>query len=203
MKKIGFVILLLCAFIKVEAQRKLEQIDPEKEEQIKQQKQDEDKRKAAGPKWYDKVNFGGSASMFFSNVGSQFSVQPIALYNFNDYVSSGVGLSYFYYSLNYATSTGTQTYSNNAYGANVFGRFKLFDGIFAQAEYMPMNVSVYYPSTRQNEREWVDAFLVGAGQLQPFGDRSGGYFVVLYDLLYDAQRSFSPSPLHIRVGMYF
>lgn len=185
------------------SQRKLEQMDPEKQEETKKAQDQEERRKAAGPKWYDKMNFGGSASMFFSSVGSQFSIQPFALYNITEKLAGGAGFSYYYYSINYNTSTGTQTLSNNAYGANLFSRLKVFDEFFLQAEYMPMNTSIYKPLTNTSERQWVDAFLVGGGQLQPFSDRAGGYFVILYDLMYNEQRSFSPSPLHIRLGLYF
>lgn len=185
------------------AQRKLEQIAPEKEAEIKNEKQLEEINKNRTPKWYSKLNYGVSASMYFSNYGNQFSVEPIAIYPINEILSAGAGLSFYYYSLDNNTTSGKQTYSNFAFGTSAFCRLKVFDNIFAQAEYMPMNTSVYDFMTKTEQRQWVNSFLVGGGQIQSFTDHSGAYFIILYDLLHDVQRSFSPSPIHIRVGLFF
>lgn len=46
--------------------------------------------------FWDKVDFGGGLGINFGNGYFVGSISPGAVYNFNDYVASGVGLSYTY-----------------------------------------------------------------------------------------------------------
>ena len=203
--KYSILVLTCCLALAngVYAQRKVEQIDPEKTEEAKQKQEQQEKEKAQGPKWSDKLSYGGNVGAYFSSGGSLVNLQPTLFYRFTDNTIGGIGGSYYYWSRTYATGTGNQTYSDYALGYNIFARQILLDGIFAHAEYMPLNYNVYDPSTRKISKQWVDAFLVGAGTNSTTSKRSGFYFAVLYDLLYDANKSLSATPLHIRTGFYF
>lgn len=203
--KIPFL-LLVCLFVWVTnlyAQRKVEQLDPEKTEEAKQKQEQKEKEKAQRPKWLDKLSYGGNVGAYFSNGGSMVNLQPTLFYRFTDNTIGGLGGSYYYWSRTFATSAGNQTYSDNAFGLNFFARQILFDGIFAHVEYMPLNYNVYDASTRKTSKQWVDAFLVGGGSNSAITQRSGFYFAILYDLLYDANKSLTATPLHIRTGFYF
>ena len=204
-KHISLVLLLLCflATTNVYAQRKLEQLDPEKKAEEQEAQKEKDANKMAGPKWYDKVSFGGNVGGSFSNYGSFFTVQPMAFYRFTDKTLLGAGLTYYYWSRDFSTAQGTVNISDNAYGGNVFGRQVLFESIFAHAEYMPLNFKVYNPATNDIKRDWVGAFYLGGGINQPISDRANIYILVLYDLLHDSNRSFRSSPLDFRTGFYF
>ncbi len=204
-KKIFIIILLLCfvASANVYGQRKLEQLDPEKVEEEQQVKKKEEEDKRMGPKWYDKVSFGGNIGGSFSNYGSFFTVQPMAFYRFTDMTLVGAGLTYYYWSRDYISALGTVNISDNAYGANIFARQVLFESVFAHAEYMPLNFKVYNTTTADINREWVSAFYLGGGINQPISERANVYFLVLYDLLHDPNRSFRNSPLDFRSGFYF
>lgn len=202
------IYLILCFVLwtggsELMAQRKLEQIDPEKKEEEKRQKEEQEQAKAGQPKWYENVSFGGNIGGFLSNAGSMVSLQPMAFYRITEKTSAGVGLSYYYWSRTYNLSTGKITLEDHAYGGNIFARQLLFDQFFAHAEYMPLNYKVYDPNTNRVQREWVSALLIGGGVNQMFGERSGAYVVVLYDVMYDVNKSFSNSPLNIRTGFFF
>ena len=95
------------------------------------------------------------------------------------------------------------TVSDHAYGLNLFARQQLFDPAFVHIEYMPMNFTVLNRNTGQEKREWVNSFYLGGGINQRFTDRGGIYILVLYDVLYNAERSFRLSPLDVRTGFYF
>lgn len=181
------------------AQRKVEQIDPEKEEEEKNAPAPSNKNA-----WKDKISYGGNLGAAFGDGGGFITLQPMALYRFTDNTFLGAGISYYYWQLKFRTSLNqTQTISDNAYGLNLFARQQVFDPLFAHAEFMPMNFKVYTPSGTDYKREWVSSFYVGAGINQRFSDRGGYYILFLYDLLYNENRSFRASPIDIRTGFYF
>lgn len=185
------------------AQRKLEQIDPERKEEEKRKKEEDERADSGGPKWYENVSFGGNIGGFLSNTGSMLALQPMAFYRFTEKTYAGVGLSYYYWSRTYNSSSGKITLEDNAYGGNIFARQLLFDQFFVHGEYMPLNYKVYNPNTNRVQREWVSALLVGGGVNQMFSERSGVYLAVLYDLMWDVNKSFNNSPVNIRTGFYF
>lgn len=200
------ILILTCCLALVNglyAQRKVEQLDPEKTEEAKQKQAQNEKEEAKLPKWFDKLSYGGNVGAYFSSGGSMVNLQPTLFYRYTDNTIGGIGGSYYYWSRTYATGAGNQTYSDDAFGFNLFVRQIVFDGIFAHAEYMPLNYNVYDASTRKISKQWVDAFLVGGGTNNATSKRSGFYFAVLYDLLYDANKSLSATPLHLRTGFYF
>jgi hypothetical protein len=185
------------------AQRKLEQIDPEKKEEQQKEEQQKQASKASRPKWFDKVSFGGNVGGTISNLGSFFTVQPMAFYRFSDVTLAGAGATYYYWSRDFQTTQGKVSFSDNAYGLNLFARQLLFDPAFVHAEYMPLNFSVYDVNTRDSRREWVSAFYLGGGVNQSISDRSSIYIMILYDVLHDPNKSFRASPLDFRTGFYF
>lgn len=202
--KLLSVAFLLFLAVAAFAQRKVEQIDPEKEEEQKASQKREEQLKASRSRWYDDVSFGGNLGGGISNVGSFFMIQPMAFYRITERSMAGLGVSYYYWSQDFISYTGVKTsVSDHAYGFNLFGRQLLFDPLFVHVEYMPLNFSVYNSFSNEFTRKWVPALYVGGGINQPISDRAGLYLVVLYDLLYDANRSFRGIPFDIRTGFYF
>ena len=194
--------VILLVFINANAllaQRKVEQIDPEKQEE--QKKAPEPSNKNA---WKDKISYGGNIGALFGDAGGLFTLQPMAIYRLTDNTFLGAGVSYYYWQLKITNSLNqSQTISDNAYGFNLFARQQLFDPLFLHTEFMPMNFKVYTPSGRDFKREWVGSFYVGGGVNQRFSDRGGYYVMFLYDLLYNENRSFRASPIDLRTGFYF
>ncbi len=141
----------------------------------------------------DKLFFGGGIGLQFGSV-TQIEVAPIVGYRVTNRFQPGIGLTYSYfkdnmYKLEYST-----------YGGSVFARFFLFEGLFAQAEAEALNIRAYYTLT-QSERLWIGNYLIGGGYFQKFGERSGMYFSVLWNL---NQTEFTPysNPV-IRIGFNF
>ncbi len=200
-----FGLIATCStFNQVLAQRKVEQIDPEKKEEEQKQKEEKERSKATEEKFTDKLSFGGNIALWFGNTGGFFAAQPTVFYRFNEETMFGTGVTYYYWERTFALSGNrTQKVSDNAYGLNLFARRQLFEPLFLQAEYMPMNTSVYNFQTNELSRQWVGSFLLGGGINQPISERSGYYIVLLYDVLWDENRSFMPSPIDIRTGFYF
>jgi hypothetical protein len=206
MMKLKFLLILtLLSFSTVLfAQRKVEQIDPEKQAEETADKERLEKERSGSPKWRDNVSFGGNLGGGIGNGSSFFMVQPMAFYRFTDRTMAGAGISYYYWSLTYYNSVGAKsTLSDNAYGFNIFGRQQLFDPVFVHVELMPLNFKVYDQKSNEIRREWVPSLYLGGGIRQTTSDRSGFYFVVLYDVLYNEGKSFRGSPIDLRTGFYF
>lgn len=205
-----FIYTLILAFIlghshEAFAQRRIKQMDPQKEEQEKEAKKSEHKS------WKDRMTYGGNFWLSLSNTYSQIYIQPLVGYKVTDNFIAGGGFTYIYWRQSYSyytpgsITTQTITHSDNVYGLNLFARHTLFGPVFAHTEYQPMNFTSYN-GYNESRREWTHAFYVGGGVNQ-----SGMYVQVLYDLLWQATpsdprsfaRSFYPSPWNIRIGFLF
>jgi hypothetical protein len=186
------------------AQRKLEQIDPEKKEEQQKQEAEKTANRSGRSEWMDKVSFGGNIGGNIASWGSFFVAQPMALFRFTDMTMAGFGGTYMYSSRNYQTTLGQRlTLSDNIYGLNIFARQLLFEPAFAHVEYNPLNFSVFNSTSGDSKRNWVNAFYIGGGVNQAISDRSSIYIMILYDVLHDPNRSFRQTPIDFRTGFFF
>lgn len=202
MKKLGFVTFMLLQLFTLDllAQRQVEQIDPEKEEEQKRSASTSRVR----PLWMENVSFGGNIGGTIGTNAGFFTAQPTLFYRINENAMAGAGITYYYWQQQFILSNNTKfTVSDHAYGLNLFARQQVFDPAFVHVEYMPMNFTVLNRTTGQEKREWVNSIYLGGGINQRFSDRGGVYILVLYDVLYNAERSFRTSPLDVRTGFYF
>ncbi|MDF1546288.1 MAG: hypothetical protein P1P88_00610 [Bacteroidales bacterium] len=155
-------------------------------------------KKKEKPSFADKLFFGGGLGLQFGTV-TQVEVSPIIGYKVTERFHTGIGISYSYY--NDKRFIPTLDYST--YGASVFTRFFIFEGLFAHAEIEALNVEVYtsLSPTIESYRKWIDSYLVGGGYFQKLGQRSGIYFLVLWNL---NETEFTPytNPV-IRIGFAF
>lgn len=187
------------------AQRRIKEIDPKREEQ------QQDVKNYETSDWRDKVMFGGNFWVsFWGNAGSLL-LQPQIAYNVSDRNAAGFGVTYMYWSQSYQLQNGTtQKISDNAWGFNVFDRMRLLGPVFAHAEFATLNFNSYnyFGDTK---RIWSNSLYLGGGYN---GSRSGkgGYFLVLYDVLWRAydgsnpgafNTSFYASPWVFRMGVFF
>lgn len=188
------------------AQRKIKQIDEEKREK------EETAKNYDRTSFWDKVRFGGNLGGGFGSGMSAFLIQPQAFYMVNDNFMTGVGFTYYYWSreYTYANGSGSVEYSDHSYGPNLFGRHRLFDGFFAQAEYSAMNFKSFN-DFGETKRIWNHALFLGPGFVQEMG-RGGTYIFVLYDILYNPDdfgnpstfaRNYRASPWDVRIGFFF
>lgn len=202
MKKLGFVTFILLQLFTLDllAQRQVEQIDPEKEEEQKRSASTSRVR----PLWMENVSFGGNIGGTIGTNAGFFTAQPTLFYRINDNAMAGAGLTYYYWKKEFILSNNAKlAVSDHAYGFNFFARQQLFDPAFVQIEYMPMNFTILDRTTLQESRTWVNSFNIGGGINQRFSERGGAYILILYDLLHNSERSFRQSPIDFRTGFYF
>lgn len=122
----------------------------------------------------ERLVFGGGLGVGF---GSQTSIQiaPQIGYRTTDRWINGVGINYMYFNAN--------GFSQSIYGAGVWSRFFVLDGIFLATEFESLNREVYTPQQGVYRRN-VPIWLVGAGYFSG-GDGLGVGIQLLYDLIGD------------------
>jgi hypothetical protein len=128
----------------------------------------------------DKLYFGGGLGLQFGTV-TQIEVAPLVGYKLTKRFHPGISATYSYYN----DKRYSVPFEYSTYGGSVFFRFFLFEGLFAHAEAEFLNVKVYTFTTINNyttQRQWIENYLVGGGYYQKLGQRSGMYFLILWNL---------------------
>lgn len=196
---IGIQILLLSVFKNTAyCQRKIKNMDADKEAA------NNDDKTSSAQRWQDNVSFGGNVGASFFNGGGFVLLQPTAFYKLAKNTTAGAGITYIYWQQKIPLLNGSSlTFSDNVFGLNLFARQQLFDPVFVHVEYNPMNFTRYNPLTRDEARTWVNAFYVGGGIMNRSSSGGGYYIMGLYDLLWNAEKSFYPRPIDIRLGFFF
>ncbi len=197
--------LLMCLVInQTIAQRRIKEIDPQREEQKA------DAKKYNTIDWSEKLLYGGNAWMGISSMGSVVMLQPQVGYKLNERALIGTGLTYIYMNQKITYSNNTFDFKEHILGINLFSRFKIFNPVFAHVEYMPMNFNSFN-ALGERKRIWSNSLYLGGG-INQSDDNSGVYIMLLYDILwrnyttYDPtsfSRSFYNTPWDIRIGMFF
>lgn len=135
---------------------------------------------------------GGNFALSFGNPFF-VDISPRLGYLVTEEIMLGLGATYINYKIN--------SYSFNFYGGQAFGRVKVYENIYGNAEMDFLNVPVYYNSG-ENNRRWLVSPLIGASYVVPFDSRGGIQASVLYNLNY--QQAYSPyaSPVIWRIGFF-
>jgi len=159
------------------------------------------------PPGYDSQPPGSTSSLFYGGyVGLAFGtvqyveLSPMLGYRFSDDLGAGVGLLYRYRN----DGRYDPSVSLTDYGGNVFARYHLGSGIFAQAEYDATSYEyVPDPHSGATARETYSGLLAGFGYTTSVGPGTGVYALVLYDFRYSASNAYNPynSPVQLRVGV--
>jgi hypothetical protein len=208
MRKFFIIGLILGTFsLPVTAQRKLKDMDSDKESQKDRFRDDEN------GSWKDKISFGGNLTGGIGNGSAFFLIQPQVFYRVLPKSMVGAGITYIYWSQKYIDYTTNQaiTLSDNAYGLNLFARQTLFGPIFAHVEYMPINFTAYNRYGDQ-KRVWGNSLYLGGGYSNATNQKSGVYILLLYDVLWQQDdlsdpktytKTFYASPWNFRIGFMF
>lgn len=142
--------------------------------------------KPAAPKdripFKDRIWFGGGVGLNFGTV-TAIQLDPLVGYYLDRgrKVSTGLGLSYWYYQDNRFSPA----ISQNAYGYRVFSRYRLIEQAYLHAEFLHLNAERFFNVENDVTRIWVPHLLVGAGYVQPLGSGSSVYIQVLWEVLQD------------------
>lgn len=106
--------------------------------------------------FWDKVQFGGGLGLGIGNGFTNIAVAPSAIYNFNQYVSAGLGLQYSYLKQK-------NFYDSHTYGASVIGLVNPIPEIQLSVELEQLRVNVNYQDINYKENFWNTGLFLGAG----------------------------------------
>jgi hypothetical protein len=108
--------------------------------------------------FWNHVQLGGGLGLGVGNGYADIMVAPSAIYNFNDYVSAGLGLQY-----NYVKQK--DFYNANMYGGSILALFNPLEELQISTELEQLRVNRTYNDLYGNDSEsfWNTALFVGAG----------------------------------------
>jgi hypothetical protein len=175
--------------------------DGDKKEDKPNQTQSEIEARKPGPapqknsNLWDKIRFGGNLGLQFGNP-TFINLSPRIFYLATDKLWLGLGATYMYtrYKAPFIP------FETSTYGANLSVTYQIFQPIFLQAEYEPLNFESFNAFDAEYERIWIHGLLLGGGITQSIG-RGAVFLTALYNVTWkDANRSFYGSPWIIRIG---
>jgi hypothetical protein len=203
MKKISALILLFALAFNGIAQSRFEEEGEETDTKTTEQSDPEAKPSNARPaprqsNFWNRTRFGGNVGLQFGNP-TFINLSPRVYYLPTEKLWLGVGVTYMYtqWKAPYVP------FETSTYGANISVTYQVFNPLFLQAEYEPLNFESFNRFEGTYERIWVHGLLIGGGISQPVG-RGAVFFSALYNVTWkDADRSFYGSPWVIRIGAGF
>lgn len=149
----------------------------------------------------ERLVYGGNLGLQFGTV-TYVDISPTIGYKVTEKFHAGVGATYIYYSEKYPLSNGqTYTYKTDIYGGKVFTRYYVLENLFLHHETEILNLEVYDLLNDKVERKNILSPLLGAGYIQRFGESSGLYLMVLFNLNETPDSPYT-NPI-IRMGLSF
>ncbi len=108
--------------------------------------------------FWSNVQFGGGIGLGFGNGYTNIMVAPSGIYNFNQYVSAGLGLQY-----SYVKDKGF--YQSNIYGGSIIGLFNPIPEIQLSTELEQLRVNTDFETYNGTVTDnfWNTALFLGAG----------------------------------------
>jgi len=146
--------------------------------------------------FWKQVSFGGGVGLNFGDGYFSGGISPSAVYNFNQYVSAGLGLTYNYLS----DKRRNPDFRSSAYGGSVITLFHPIREIQLSAELEGIQVDRTFLFAEGNVKDdfFQEALFLGAGF------RTGNVTMGLkYDVLHDNRRSIYGSAYLPFVRVFF
>jgi len=208
-----FILVLVLGFSVVQAQQE----DYKKQEnKVNRSTQNEFEYNSdnSGKKWdWANARMGGNFGMSFRNGGLFIDASPTFGYRINQVVELGAGFKTLYYrqrDVNFDNSNNTFVYTSLTYGPLAYGRFTIWDGIFAMAQYEMANKNPFHITSfdQLNDRINVHHLLIGGGYSTPIGGAGNLNISLLYDVIDDKESiyqfgTFGEFPLLLNVSVGF
>ncbi|WP_256928792.1 MULTISPECIES: alpha-ketoglutarate decarboxylase [Winogradskyella] len=130
--------------------------------------------------FWNHVEFGGGLGLNFGDGFFSGSIAPNALYRFNPYLATGIGLNYSY-------SSQKDIFKSTVLGGSIIGLVNPYREVQISAEFEQLHVSRNFDSnfvTNLDEDYWYPALFLGAGY------SSGNVTIgIRYDVLYNKDKS--------------
>ena len=122
---------------------------------------------------------GGNFGIQFGTI-TYIEIAPILGYRITNNFVAGVGATYIYFS----DKTYQPKYTTDIYGGSIFGRYFVFENVFAHAELSALNyeaVSPFQNNSYVKERVWTNGVFLGGGYRQMLGDFSSVNIMILWN----------------------
>ncbi|WP_138432785.1 alpha-ketoglutarate decarboxylase [Winogradskyella algicola] len=130
--------------------------------------------------FWQNVQFGGGVGLNFGDGFFSAAIAPNALYNFNPYVATGVGLNFQY-------SSQRDVFKSTVVGGSVIGLFNPYRELQLSTEFEQLYVNRDFDEqslSNVDDNYWYPALFLGIGY------RNGNItFGIRYDVLYDEDKS--------------
>jgi len=145
-----------------------------------------------GNDFWNKVRFGGSVGLGFTNNGFNGSISPSAIYQFNNQFAAGTSLSF-----NYAKFNDDKFL---AYGGSVLSLYNPIPQLQFSTEYeqLRINRTIFTQTTDIEDNYWLPAIFIGIGY-----STYNITFGLRYDLLYNDRKSIYGNAFMPFVRVYF
>ena len=143
--------------------------------------------------FWNHVQFGGGLGLGVGNGYADIMVAPSAIYNFNQFVSAGLGVQY-----NYVKQR--DLYKANMYGGSMIALFNPIEEIQISTELEQLRVNRTFNDSFGNDTQdfWNTALYLGAGY------RTNNVTIgVRYDVLHDDNKSIYSEAFMPFVRVYF
>lgn len=147
----------------------------------------------------DKLVPGGNLSLSFGDP-YYVDISPALGYQVTDDLVLGLGGTYI--AMGGSTGNGTR-YRWNCYGGRFYGRQRVLESVFANAELDFLNVPYFAAANSPDPlRKWLVSPLVGASYVVSIGKRGGIIISLLYNLNYQQRYSPYSGALVYRMGFF-
>jgi len=126
------------------------------------------------------VEFGGGLGLNFGDGFFSGAISPNAVYRFNPYVATGVGLNFSY-------SSQKNVFKSTVLGGSIIGLFNPINDIQISTEFEQLHVNRKFDDrfiTNLEEDYWYPALFIGAGYTS-----RNVTIGIRYDVLYDKDKS--------------
>lgn len=143
--------------------------------------------------FWDNVQFGGGLGLGFGNNFTNVTLAPSAIYNFNQYISAGLGLQYSYVKQR-------NFFQSNIYGGSILSLFNPIEEIQLSAELEQLRVNSTFDTLSGSLKDdfWNTALFLGAGY------RSNNFTVGLrYNVLHKENQGVYADAFMPFVRVYF
>lgn len=130
--------------------------------------------------FWSSLEYGGGIGLNFGDGFFSGSLAPNALYRFNPYVATGIGLNFSY-------SSQKDVFKSTVLGGSVIGLFNPYRELQISTEFEQLHVSRKFDDrfvTNLEEDYWYPALFIGAGYTS-----NNVTIGIRYDVLYDKDKS--------------
>lgn len=169
-----------------------------------------------GKKWdWANARIGGNFGLAFERGGIFLETSPTFGYKINHIVELGAGFKMFFYKDDAVPLVDASSgvvydfipYKSLTYGPIGYGRFSIWEGIFAMAQYEMVNKEPYYIDN-PNDRINVHHLLIGGGYSVTVGGTGNLNISLLYNVLDNRESiyqfgTFGNFPLLLNISMGF